>query len=117
MAFHREASKANVPCIAGSGNSMADIHHLHTQESARIEADEAASEAVPQARIVAYSDSDSDDPMMPSLPFRRRRADGGSDSDNNADSASTSAASEKKSLFPWRGWNRQKETSQVGGFS
>ena len=95
---------------------MAEIHRLHMQESASKEADEAASEAVPQARIIAYSDSDSDDPMMPSLPFRRRRADAGSDSDNNADSARTSAASERKSFFPWRGWSRQDETSQVGGF-
>ena len=116
MAFHREASRANVPCIAGSANSTADIDRLHLQEPASKEADEAASEAVPQARIIAYSDSDSDDPMMPSLPFRRRRADGGSDSDNNADSASNSAASERKSFFPWRGLNQQNETSQVGRF-
>jgi hypothetical protein len=84
------------------------------QESANKAADEAASEAVPQARIIAYSDSDSDDPVLPSLPFRRRHAGGGSDSDINANSAASSSATERKSLFPWRGWNRQKETSQVG---
>ena len=83
----------------------------HVQEAGDREADEAAGEAAPQARIIAYSDSDSDDPGMPSLPFRRRKADGGSDSENNADSSSSQP--ERKGLFAWRGWNRQENASQV----
>ena len=81
------------------------------QEAAGKEGDEAAGETVTQARIIAYSDSDSDDPVLPSLPFRRRRADEGSDSDNNADSSS--GDSERKGLFTWRGWNRLDKSSQV----
>ncbi len=83
----------------------------HVQEAGGKEADEDAGETVTQARIIAYSDSDSDDPVLPSLPFRRRRADEGSDSDNNADSSS--GGSEKKGLFTWRGWNRLDKTFQV----
>ncbi len=81
------------------------------QEAAGKEGDEAAGETVTQARIIAYSDSDSDDPVLPSLPFRRRRVEGESDSDNNADSSS--GDSERKGLFAWRGWNRLDKTSQV----
>ena len=81
------------------------------QEGAGKDADEAAGEAAPQARIIAYSDSDSDDPVMPSLPFRRRRADDGSDSDNNADSFG--GDSERRGLFSWRGWNRLEKPTQV----
>ncbi|CAL5227620.1 g10624 [Coccomyxa viridis] len=81
------------------------------QEAGGKEADEDAGETVTQARIIAYSDSDSDDPVLPSLPFRRRRADEGSDSDNNADSSS--GGSEKKGLFTWRGWNRLDKTFQA----
>lgn len=84
------------------------------QEAAGKEADEAAGESVPQARIIAYSDSDSDDPAMPTLPFRRRRADEGSDSDNNAES--TSGDSESRGLFAWRGWNRLEKPAQANFF-
>ena len=86
-------------------------HMHHVQEAAGKEGDEAAGETVTQARIIAYSDSDSDDPALPSLPFRRRRAEGESDSDNNADSSS--GASERKGLFAWRGWSRLDNTFQV----
>jgi len=82
------------------------------QEAAGKGGDETAAEAIQQARIIAYSDSDSDDPQMPSLPFRRRKADGGeTDSANNADSSD--GAPEKKSLSTWRGWGRPESSSQV----
>lgn len=64
-----------------------------------------------QARIVAYSDSDSDEPM-PSLPFRRRKGEEGSDSDNNADSAAA-GADEKKGVLPWRGWGLKEKPVPV----
>ena len=86
------------------------------QEAEGKEGDEEAAEAIQQARIIAYSDSDSDDPQMPSLPFRRRKADGGeTDSDNNADSSD--GAPEKKGLSPWRGWGRPEKSSQVESFT
>ncbi len=81
------------------------------QEAASKDGDGADSEQAPQARIVAYSDSDSDD-ELPKLPFRRRKKeDGAETADDDPDSATV--AEEKTGLLPWRGWNKPDKAPQV----
>ena len=79
------------------------------QEAASI--DGADGEQAPQARIVAYSDSDSDD-ELPKLPFRRRKKEDGAETADD-DPNSATGAEEKKGLLPWRGWNKPDKTPQV----
>ena len=81
------------------------------QEAASKDGDGADSEQAPQARIVAYSDSDSDD-ELPKLPFRRRKKEDGAETADD-DPTSATVAEEKKGLLPWRGWNKPDKTPQV----
>ena len=82
------------------------------QETASKDGDGAVGEQVPQARIIAYSDSDSDD-ELPKLPFRRQRKEEGGETAD--DEPITAAGTEEKTgLLPWRGWNKPDKAPQVG---
>ena len=80
------------------------------QEAASREEDGADGEQAPQARIVAYSDSDSDD-ELPKLPFRRRKKEDGADTADDGPTLAT-GVEEKKALLPWRGWNKPDKAPQ-----
>lgn len=75
-------------------------------------------DAAPVARIVAYSDSDSDEPL-PHLPFQKQRDKPGEPGQSEAEagavdsSQAESAPGSRRLWLPWRGAKRPADLSEV----